>query len=176
LLALLVAGAAFAAVVLLGGASHHPGAQDGGGGPSGTVVQLQGVGDYYENLSGSPDTHADTASAATDGDPSTYWYTQTYNSAQFGGLMTALGLVLDAGSPVTLTSLTVQTPTPGFTAEIRAGSSQSGPFSPVSSSQTVAGNSATFAVHGAAAQYYVVWITSLPPGGTAQISEVTAKS
>jgi hypothetical protein len=139
-------------------------------------VQLQGVGDYYENLSGSPDTHANTASAATDGDPGTSWYTQEYNSPQFGGLMTALGLVLDAGSPVKLSSLTVRTTTPGFTAEIRAGSSQDGPFSPVSSPQTVEGDSATFTVNGSAAQYYVVWITSLPPGGKVEISDVTAKS
>jgi len=142
LLALAVAGAAFAAVVLLGGAGHHLGGP-GGGGSAGTAVQLQGVGDYYENLSGSPDTHANTAPAATDGDPSTYWYTQTYNSPEFGGLMTALGLVLQADSSVKLTSLTVQTSTPGFTAEIRAGPSQNGPFSPVSSSQTVEGSSAT---------------------------------
>ena len=176
LLAILVAGAAFAAVLLLHDASHHHGGTSGSGGSPGTIVQLQGVGDYYENLSGSPDTHATTASAATDGDPNTSWYTQMYNSPQFGGLMTALGLVLKADNPVKLTSLTVQTPTPGFTAEIRAGSSQGGPFSPVSSSQTVAGSSATFVLHGGTTQYYVVWITSLPPTGTVKISEVTAKS
>jgi hypothetical protein len=70
----------------------------------------------------------------------------------------------------------VQTSSPGFTAEIRAGSSQGGPFSPVSRSQTVEGDSATFTLDGPAAQYYVVWITSLPQGGKVEISEVTAKS
>ena len=177
LLALVVAGAAFAGVVLLGGASHHHGGSGGGGGgAAGSTVRLSGVADTYEPADGSPDTHANTASAATDGDVGTSWYTQTYNSPQFGGILTGLGLVLRAGSPVKVRSLTVQTTTPGFTAEIRAGSSQSGPFSPVSSSQTVSGDSATFALSGAAAQYYVVWITSLPPGGRAAISEVTAKS
>jgi serine/threonine-protein kinase len=175
LLAVVVAGAAFAAVLLLGGVSHHDGGT-GGAGTNGVAVRLHGVGDYYENSSGSPDTHANTASAATDDDPNTSWYTQVYLSPQFGGLMTALGLVLDAGSPKKLASLTVQTPLPGFTAEIRAGSSPSGPFSPVSSSQTVEGDSATFTLNGPAARYYVVWITSLPPGGKAEISEVTAKS
>jgi len=176
LLAVAAGVVAFVAVVLLGGAGRHTGGPGGGGGPSGSVVQLTGVGDYYENLSGSPDTHANSAAAATDGDPTTSWYTQTYLSPQFGGLMTALGLVLDAGSFVPLTSLTVHTPTPGFTAEIRAGSSQTGPFSAVSSSQTVEGDSATFTLNGDSAKYYVVWITSLPPDGTAKISEVTAKS
>jgi serine/threonine-protein kinase len=179
LLALVVAGAAFAAVLLLGGASHHRGGSGGGGGSPGSAVQLSGLGDY--NPSPSKDSHADSAGAATDGDPSTVWYTQIYGSADFGGLMAGyggLGLLLDAGRPVKLAHLTVQTPTPGFTAQIRAGTSQDGPFSPDSTSQTV-GSSTTFALQGRTAQYYVVWITSLPgtsSGYKAEISEVTARS
>jgi serine/threonine-protein kinase len=178
-IALLVAGAAFAAVFLLVGGSHRHGGSTGpSGGGSGTPVPLSGIGDY--NPSASKDSHADTAAAATDGDPTTVWYTQIYNSADFGGLMDpegGLGLLLDAGSPVRLASITVQTPTPGFQAEIRAGPSQSGPFSPVSASQTV-GDSTTFTLDGGTAQYYVVWVTSLPgtaDGYKAEISEVTAK-
>ena len=116
-----------------------------------------------------------TAPAATDGDTATAWFTQIYSSPDFGGLMDGLGLLLDAGSPVKLTQLGVQTPTSGFTAEILAGSSPDGPFSSDSVSQTV-GASTTFTLKGATAQYYVVWITSLPPGGKAEISEVTARS
>jgi serine/threonine protein kinase len=173
-LALLVAGAAFAAVLLLGGSSHDRGGSGGGGGgSSGSAVQLQGIGDY--NPSPSKDSHADTAASATDGDTSTIWYTQIYRSPTFGGLMDGLGLLVDAGSAVKLTQLTVQTPTPGFTAQILAGSSQSGSFPADSASETV-GSSTTFTLNGATAQYYVVWITSLPPGGKAEISEVTAKS
>jgi eukaryotic-like serine/threonine-protein kinase len=169
---------AFAAVVLLGGAGHHTGGSGGGGG-AGSVVSLKGVGDY--NPSPSKDSHASSAASATDGDTSTYWYTQIYSSPDFGGLMNpygGLGLLLDAGHTVKLTSLTVQTPTPGFTAEIRAGRSQSGPFSTVSAQHTV-GSSRTFTLNGDPAQYYVVWITSLPStaeGYMARISEVTAKS
>jgi hypothetical protein len=77
---------------------------------------------------------------------------------------------------VTLSQLTVATPTPGFTAEIQAGDSAEGPFTPVSSSQTVDGTTA-FTLDGkTAAQYYVVWITELPPGNVAEISEVTGTS
>jgi serine/threonine-protein kinase len=172
LLALVVAAAAaFAAVVLLGRASHHNGGT--GGGSPGSTVQLHGVGDTYSN-SGHPDTHAGTAPLATDGSQSTSWMTQTYGDATFGGLLTGLGLVLDAGSPVQLSRLSVSTPTPGFTAEIRAGDSPGGPFTPVSSSQTVE-STTSFTLDGTTpAQYYVVWITELPPGGSAEISEVTA--
>jgi serine/threonine-protein kinase len=171
LLALLVAGAAFAAVLLLGGSGRHVG---GSGGSSGAAVQLNGVGDAYSNP-GHPDSHANTAGNATDGSTATYWLTQTYGDQTFGGLLTGLGLVLDAGSAVKLAHLTVTTPTPGFTAEIQAGDSPTGSFSADSSSQPVSGTT-TFTLDGKTAQYYVVWITQLPPQLYAQISEVTARS
>jgi putative peptidoglycan lipid II flippase len=167
-----VAGAALAVVLILGGATHRHGGSAGGS--TGTTVQLQGVGNAYSN-SGHPDTHADTAASATDGSTATYWYTQTYGDQTFGGLLTGLGLVLDAESPVKLTQVTVTTPTPGFTAEIQSGDSAAGPFVPDSSSQTVSGTT-TFTLNGSTAQYYVVWITELPPERYVKISEVTAKS
>ena len=172
LLALVVAGAAFAAVVLLGGAGNHAGTS--GGGPTGAAVQLHGIGDVYSNP-GHPDSHANTAASATDGSAATSWMTQTYGDQAFGGLLTGLGLVLDAGSAVKLAHLTVTTPTPGFTAEIQSGDSPTGPFAADSSSQTVNGTT-TFTLDGKTAQYYVVWITELPPQRFAEISEVTARS
>ncbi len=155
------------AVLALGGSGHpkgHAGAGVTGG------VSLHGVGNYDPN--GSPDTHANTASAATDGNSGTDWFTQRYFSPEFGGLKPGLGLVVDAGSALKLTSLTVATPTPGFTAQIQAGSSPQGPFTDDSRPQTVDATT-TFTLNGATAEYYVVWITRLPPSGKAAISEVT---
>ena len=172
LLALVVAGAAFAAVVLLGGVGDHSGGTSGGGSP-GTAVQLHGVGDY--DPGGNGGEHSETAPLATDGNAATVWTTEIYGSQDFGGLKDGVGLVLDAGSSVKLAQVTVNTPTPGFTAEIQVGDSQSGPFAADSSSQTVAAKT-TFALNGKSGQYYVVWITQLPPGNRAEISEVTAKS
>jgi hypothetical protein len=137
-------------------------------------VQLQGVGDAYSSP-GHPDSHADTAPLATDGSASTSWITQTYGDQAFGGLLTGLGLVLVAGNPVKLAHLTVTTTTPGFTAEVQVGDSQSGPFTVDSSSRTV-GARTTFTLDGHSGRYYVVWITQLPPGNNAAISEVTATS
>jgi serine/threonine-protein kinase len=174
LLALVVAGAAFAAVLLLGGSRNNGGGSGGSSSSTGTPVQLTGVGDVYSGP-GHPDAHADTASMATDGSASTSWATQIYGDQAFGGLLTGLGLVLDAGSSVKLASMTVTTPTPGFTAEIQVGDSQNGPFTADSSSQTVL-SPTTFQLQGKTGQYYVVWITQLPPGNRAEISEVTAKS
>ena len=173
LLALLVAATAFAAVFLVAGAGHRQHGGSSGGGGSGAVVPLKGVGNAYSN-SGHPDTHADTAPLATDGSTATSWMTQTYGDQAFGGYLTGLGLVLDAGSPVKLASLTVKTPTPGFTAEIRSGDSSTGGFAVDSSSQSVTGTT-TFTLNGNTARYYVLWITQLPPVPRAEISEVTAR-
>jgi serine/threonine-protein kinase len=169
-LAGLVLIAVVVAVIVFGGSGNGPRHPSGGGGTVNGVT-LQGVGNYEP--SGPPDKHANTASAATDGNPSTDWMTQHYFSPAFGGLMPGLGLVVDAGRSVKLGSLTVRTPTPGFTAQIQAGSSPHGPFADDSASQTVS-SATTFHLNGATAQYYVVWITQLPPGGKAAISEVTS--
>ena len=171
LLAVVVGGAAFAALVLLGGADHNHGAS--GGGPSGSAVHLQGVGDYDPQGDGSE--HSYTASNATDGNLSTYWDTEMYSTTAFGNLKSGLGLVLDAGGAVKLASLTVTTPTPGFVSEVEVGNSQNGPFTIDSRSETV-GAKTTFTLDGKSGEFYVVWITQLPPERYARISEVRATS
>ena len=173
-LALVVAGAAFAAVFLLGGSNHHGGGSNGGGTTAGVGVVLHGVGDYVSDPT-HPDAHADTASLATDGSASTSWTTQTYGDQQFGGILTGLGLVLDARRSVAVTRVTVTSPTPGFTAEIQVGDSQDGPFTVDSPSKQV-GSRTTFTLNGKSGRYYVVWITELPTNLYAEISEVTAES
>ncbi len=174
LLLLALAGAAFAAVFLLAGSNHRRSGTGGpsGGGSTGAVVRLQGVGDYDPQGDGSE--HSYSAPRATDGNPSTYWDTEQYSTTAFGGLKPGLGLVLDARRPVKLARLTVTTPTPGFVAQIESGSSQGGPFSIDSARQTVQGKS-SFSLRGKTARYYVVWITQLPPGRYARISEVTGR-
>jgi serine/threonine-protein kinase len=174
LIALAIAGAAFAAVLLLGGAAHHKGGSGGGGGGgSGSAVKLRAVGDY--DPQGNGGEYSSTAPLATDGSSTSFWKTEHYLTPNFGGLKDGLGLVLDTGSSTTIAHLTVVTPTPGFVAEIRIGDSESGPFTPDSSSQTVDGRK-TFTLDGKSGRYYVVWITQLPASGRAEISEVTATS
>jgi serine/threonine-protein kinase len=172
LLAVVVGGAAFAGVLLLGGGSSHSGGGPGGS-SSGSAVPLRGLAGY--DPQGDGVEHNETAELATDGSTATSWTTETYSNQDFGGLKDGVGLVLDAGSSVKLAHVTVTTPTPGFTAEIQVGNSPTGGFAVDSSSQTVSGTT-TFTLDGKSGQYYVVWITQLPPGNRAQISEVTATS
>jgi eukaryotic-like serine/threonine-protein kinase len=173
-LALLLAGIALAAIAagLLalrgGGQGKHRGAAAGGA--SGAAVVLHAIGNYDPN--GSPDSHADTAGAATDGNAGTSWYTQIYATPAFGNLKDGLGLELDAGAQVKLARLKVTTATPGFVARILVGSSPRGTFRADSSTQTV-GAATTFTLQGATGRYYVLWITRLPPGNKAEVSEIS---
>jgi serine/threonine protein kinase len=129
-------------------------------------VHLAGV-TGYDPYGNNHAEHDEDAGKATDGSLGTYWTTEHYRAFTKRGV----GLVLAAPRAERVTKVTVRTDTPGFTARIEAGSSESGPFPPVSPLRTV-GSTATFPVHGGAARYYVVWITKLD--GVAHVNEVRA--
>ena len=118
---------------------------------------------------GDQSEHDPQARNATDGNAGTYWNTEHYS----GGLgKPGVGLVLDVGSAKRLSRLVVRSDTPGFTAKIESGSSASGPFAAVSSSQDVGGNTTFTLKDEPARQYYVVWITDLGSNSSVEINEV----
>ena len=181
-LILLLAGLAvlagiFAAVfAFTGSPTDFPGLahKAGVGGGSSAVVHFGDV-TAYDPPPGDGQEHNPEAGNAIDGSASTFWQTQQYSSSNFGNLKDGVGLVLDSGKSQKLTQLTVSSDTPGFTAIIKSSQSSTGPFAAASGAQTV-GSRTTFSLHGAAARYYLVWITSLPSGGVAHVNEVTAKT
>jgi len=144
---------------------------DKGGSAVGVPIAVSGVQAYDPFGSGSRGEHDADAPKATDRNLATYWPTETYNSFQKEGV----GLVLDAGDLVHLSQVRVQTDTPGFTAEIRATNTLGATPQKVSESRAV-GPTTTFEIDdGAPIQFYVVWITKLPPGrSSAHINEVRA--
>src|ERR671935_287355 len=89
-------------------------------------VRLSGVGSW--DPYGDHAEHNEDVSKATDGDLGTYWTTEHYDSFTKPGV----GLVLAAPRAERVTRVTVRTDTPGFTARIEAGSSETGSFSAVS--------------------------------------------
>ncbi len=163
-LALLALGAIAAGVLSLGGSGAHKAGSRTSGVAGAAAVALHAIGNFDPD--GNPDSHADTARLATDGDPTTYWQTQIYATPQFGGLKHGLGLELQAASPVELKQLTVSTTTPGFTAQVLAGRTPDSPSMQV-------GAHTTFALRGVKSKTYVLWITALPPGGTAHVTEIS---
>jgi eukaryotic-like serine/threonine-protein kinase len=167
-----VAAAAVGAYVLTKGASKATGIGNGGGSSAGKAVPLTGLTAYDPYGTGPPGEHNIEAPNATDDNPQTYWTTEEYSD---GLTKSGVGVVLDAGSPKRIHTMTVTTDTPGFTAEIEAGDSQTGGFTPVSASKTVIGTT-PFTVSGGSHRYYVVWITDLGPNSVVHVNEVRAKS
>jgi hypothetical protein len=137
---------------------------------NGRPIALSGV-TSYDPYGDNKTEHSDQVQLATDHNPSTFWSTEQYQSFDKPGV----GIVLDVGSPLVVSSIRLRTDTPGYTAEIRAGNNLAGPFTPVSSSGTVA-DVTSFELHVTEPmEYYVVWITKLAAGSdVAHVSEVTA--
>jgi eukaryotic-like serine/threonine-protein kinase len=142
--------------------------RDGSGGSSAatTPIRLTAVAD--RDQFGDNSEHPEAVTSATDGQFETYWTTENYRSFDKEGV----GLVLDAGREVEPESLTIRTDTPGYTAHIRAGDSESGKFDRVSPGLEVT-DGLTYELTNAKARYYVIWITDL--SGTAHVNEVTAR-
>ena len=142
----------------------------GGTPPPAANVPLRAV-SAFDPPPGDGTERDDLVPDATDGSTSTYWQTERYTTAQFGNLKPGVGLVLDAGTPVKLESLTVLSGTTGFVAVIKAGNSSEGHFTPVSSEQT-AGGKTTFTLHVPEKErYYLVWITQLVSSDTGDPSK-----
>jgi serine/threonine-protein kinase len=161
---LLLGVVALAAIAGYAVLSSHP------GGKPQTVVPLSAIGAY--DPYGTNGENDAIAPRATDGKVATYWETERYRDAPSLD-KPGVGLVLDAGSPVTIRRLTVITTTPGFSAEIKAGDAPTRFAAVVGGSRTVAAHT-TFVLHGRAYRYYLLWITRLGAFDTARVSEVRA--
>ena len=162
---LLLLGLAAAAVLL----DRTSGSSSEDGAPPAPLraVTLEAMSTFDPN--GDSQEHDERVPNATDGDPDTYWPTEEYEAFTKPGV----GLVLEATGGRRVRRITVRSDTPGFSAEIRAGSSSTGPWRRASSSRVV-GSSTTFAVGGRSDRFFEIWITKLP-GGVAHVNEVTAR-
>jgi serine/threonine-protein kinase len=167
---LVVVIAVVAALVALhgsGSAGKHVSGPAGGG----AAIALHGV--ATSDPAGDGEHDADVPKA-TDGDRATYWYTQSYYNGDGSLGKSGVGVVLDATHTAAAKTVTVTTDTPGYTAQILAGSAPNGPFSPDSSPRTV-GAQTTFTLQGKSARYFVVWITNLGSNRSVHVNEVRAR-
>jgi eukaryotic-like serine/threonine-protein kinase len=139
--------------------------------PVSTPIHLAAVGSY-DPPPGDGDEHSDRAGSAVDRDPATYWTTETYNDFATTGKK-GVGLVLSAGAAATkITRVTIQTNTPGFSAQLLTGRSL-GAYHAISGIEQIQ-NGTTFEVDkGSVQAYVVVWVTSIPVG-YAHVNEVRA--
>ncbi|MCF8571724.1 murein biosynthesis integral membrane protein MurJ [Gordonia sp. HY002] len=99
------------------------------------------------------------------------WRTDNYRgSPDFAGLKDGLGLMFRLASPGTVKSVTIETPTPGFNVQLRTTNSRN-PTNLDATTQvgsgTVGDKKTTLDVESPdEAQYFVVWMTSLPQGSS----------
>jgi serine/threonine-protein kinase len=174
LLALIAAGAVIGYLVL----HHSNGNGSSGAPPIGTgagTVALSGVTAY--DPFGRPPGQENNGAAplATDKNGSTYWETEQYYSSFAAIGKPGVGLVLRTAQPVTLKQIGIATGTPDFTAVIKAGDSRVGPWTAVSSSQTIQSTTPISLSASGAHRYWLIWITALPQGQeSVRINEVQA--
>jgi len=119
------------------------------------------------------------ASRAIDGSSRTYWQTDWYASSHFGGLQSGTGLLLDMGSPVSVTSARITLgPSAGGALELLAGSTPAlADLHVVATAQNPGGTLTIPVTSPVAGRYLLIWFTSLPPDSTgtyqAMVSNVT---
>jgi tRNA A-37 threonylcarbamoyl transferase component Bud32 len=141
------------------------GRSDGDGGEVGSVP-LTALRDF--DPEGDATEHPEAVANATDGDPDTFWTTETYEAFSKSGV----GLILDAGEKVGLDRIEITSDEPGFMAEIRGGDNPNGGFIPFSETQEVGARTTFELAGGASYRYYVIWITD--PNMRAHVNEVRA--
>jgi hypothetical protein len=114
------------------------------------------------------------ASLAIDGSNSTTWQTDWYATAEFGGLQSGTGLLLDMGKQVTVTSARILCgAAPGGTLQLRAGNTASLTDLQVVARAHLPGGALTLSIGSPVkARYLLIWFTRLPPdsSGTYQDS------
>jgi hypothetical protein len=114
------------------------------------------------------------AALAIDGGPATFWHTNWYTTARFGGLKGGTGLLLDMGKPVVITSAQITLGSAaGASLQLRVGNVPAlADLRPVASASDAGGVLRLQPGHPARARYLLIWFTRLPPdpAGTFQAS------
>jgi eukaryotic-like serine/threonine-protein kinase len=151
------------------------------GAAPGPAATIQGAEIFDPEGDGQPENDGDVP-LTYDGDPATTWSTVTYRgSAAFGNLKSGLGIVYDLGSAQPLAGVTVTTPSPGSTVEIRTADSPAGDLDGYAPgvSGTLEETTELAFDEPVEARYVLLWITGLVDSGdgyTGEIGEVTVQA
>jgi eukaryotic-like serine/threonine-protein kinase len=119
------------------------------------------------------------AGRAVDGDASTSWDTEHYNTRAFGGLKEGVGLILRLDSPADLRTLEIDSPSTGWTADIYVSDQPQDSLSAWGEkvgSVEGGGNTVTADLGGRNGGAVLVWITDLGDNNKVELTEVRVKS
>ena len=121
--------------------------------------------DSFDPPPGDGSEEQSQAHNAIDADPSTAWFTERYNTAAFGELKGGVGLLVDAGTAVAPTQVTVDFTAPGTSFEIRsadAAASTLAAFTRQGAAVATTTSAAVAVTDKTPHRYWLLWITHLP--------------
>lgn len=139
--------------------SEQPGETPAGEAPAGAAPVIASSTSF--DPSDTDGEHEEAVARAYDGDPSTYWYTQTYKRDDFAGFKNAVGYIVNLQGPATLSSVTLHVNGTGGNVEIRNTTAADPGGGTVLASGPV-GPDTVFQFDPVEASTVVVWITQLP--------------
>ncbi|GHS85692.1 hypothetical protein AGMMS50218_03820 [Actinomycetota bacterium] len=105
--------------------------------------------------------HEELVGRLTDGDPSTSWYTHTYNRPDFSALKSGVGLAVTLTESTTVTAVTLDVNGSGGNVEVRATDAANPIAGAVLASGTLNGQTVLTLAQPTQTQTLVVWFTSL---------------
>jgi hypothetical protein len=144
-----------------------PSAAPSRGSPRGPTASVSIAGAAAIDPQGDNNENGDLAKNAVDGDRSTSWHSERYDSPNFGGIKQGLGLVLDLGDNSTVTAVTVNAPGTDGTVELRASdtSRYEGSRLVATGQLTGHGTVALTPAKPVPTRYLILWFTRVPENG-----------
>jgi hypothetical protein len=106
--------------------------------------------------------HQEDVAKAFDGDPTTFWYTQTYKRADFAGFKPAVGYAITLTTKTTVNTVTLHSNSMGGHVEIRATDAAHPTDGPVLAAGSFGPEGVFALVPPPDTQSLVLWITELP--------------
>ena len=107
--------------------------------------------------------HEEDVAKAYDGDPSTFWYTQTYKRDDFAGFKDGVGYAITLAAPANVKTVTLHSNMTGGHVEVRATDATAPTTGPVLASGAFGPETVLTLDPATDTQSIVLWITQLPP-------------
>ncbi|QAY69521.1 hypothetical protein [Xylanimonas protaetiae] len=130
--------------------------------PATEVRPIIQSGDQVDPFGNGQGEKPEAAPLAWDGDPSTFWYTYTYNSPQFGGLKEGVGYVITLREPAPVNSITLLTNSTGGNVQVRKTTADKPTEGPVLAEGPFAPTTELKFAQPEVGDTFVLWITELP--------------
>ncbi|QGQ20778.1 hypothetical protein GC089_18245 [Cellulomonas sp. JZ18] len=139
-----------------GGETAAPPAQPPAAGPP-VVIGIRSL-----DASDADGEHEEAVSRAIDGDPATFWFSQTYNRPDFAGLKEGVGLELRLAAPASVSGVTLLVNGTGGNVEVRATSGDAPTQGEVLAAAPMGPQTALTFAAPVETDVLTVWFTELP--------------